>query len=87
MYFPNLFQEEKIGTCLLRNRLIMSLYPTKYSADSRVNERMIEFYSERARGGVAMIVLDYVLISRGRIKAPMNYVLIPLILLKASRPF
>jgi len=58
MYFPNLFQEEKIGTCLLRNRLIMSLYPTKYSADSRVNERMIEFYRERARGGVAMIVLD-----------------------------
>ncbi len=58
MYFPHLFQEEKIGTCLLRNRLIMSLYPTKYSADSRVNERMIEFYSERARGGVAMIVLD-----------------------------
>src|SRR4030043_848477 len=58
MYFPNLVQEEKIGTCLLRNRLIMSLYPTKYSADSRVNDRMIEFYRERARGGVAMIVLD-----------------------------
>jgi 2,4-dienoyl-CoA reductase-like NADH-dependent reductase (Old Yellow Enzyme family)/thioredoxin reductase len=36
----------------------MSLYPTKYSVDSRVNERMIEFYRERARGGVAMIVLD-----------------------------
>lgn len=56
--FPHLFQEGKIGTCLLRNRLIMSLYPTKYSTDSRVNERMIEFYRERARGGVAMIVLD-----------------------------
>jgi hypothetical protein len=36
----------------------MSLYPTKYSTDSRANERMIEFYRERARGGVAMIVLD-----------------------------
>jgi len=36
----------------------MSLYPTKYSTDSKVNERMIEFYRERARGGVAMIVLD-----------------------------
>jgi 2,4-dienoyl-CoA reductase-like NADH-dependent reductase (Old Yellow Enzyme family)/thioredoxin reductase len=36
----------------------MSLYPTKYSVDSRVNERMTEFYRERARGGVAMIVLD-----------------------------
>jgi 2,4-dienoyl-CoA reductase-like NADH-dependent reductase (Old Yellow Enzyme family)/thioredoxin reductase len=58
MHFPHLFQEGLIGTCLLRNRLIMSLYPTKYSVDSRVNERMIEFYRERARGGVAMIVLD-----------------------------
>ena len=58
MHFPHLFQEGKIGTCLLKNRLIMSLYPTKYSTDSKVNERMIEFYRERARGGVSMIVLD-----------------------------
>lgn len=58
MHFPHIFQEGKIGTCLLRNRLIMSLYPTKYSTDSKVNERMIEFYRERACGGVAMIVLD-----------------------------
>jgi 2,4-dienoyl-CoA reductase-like NADH-dependent reductase (Old Yellow Enzyme family)/thioredoxin reductase len=58
MHFPHLFQEGLIGTCLLRNHLIMSLYPTKYSVDSRVNERMIEFYRDRARGGVAMIVLD-----------------------------
>jgi len=36
----------------------MSLYPTKYSVDSRVNERMREFYRERARGGIAMTVLD-----------------------------
>lgn len=36
----------------------MPLYPTKYATDSRVNERMIEFYRARARGGVAMIVLD-----------------------------
>ena len=58
MHFPHIFQEGKIGTCLLKNRLIMSLYPTKYSTDSKVNERMIEFYRERARGGVSMIVLD-----------------------------
>jgi 2,4-dienoyl-CoA reductase-like NADH-dependent reductase (Old Yellow Enzyme family)/thioredoxin reductase len=58
MHFAHLFQEGRIGTCLLRNRLIMSLYPTKYSTDSRVNERMMEFYRERSRGGVAMIVLD-----------------------------
>ena len=58
MYFPHIFVEGKIGTCVLKNRLIMSLYPTKYSTDSKANERMIEFYRERARGGVAMIVLD-----------------------------
>src|SRR4030043_1998309 len=58
MYFPHIFVEGKIGTCVLKNRLIMSLYPTKYSTDSKVNERMIEFYRERARGGVALIVLD-----------------------------
>ncbi len=58
MRFPHLFREGKIGNCILKNRFIMSLFPTKYSTDSRVNERMIEFYRERARGGVAMIVLD-----------------------------
>jgi 2,4-dienoyl-CoA reductase-like NADH-dependent reductase (Old Yellow Enzyme family)/thioredoxin reductase len=58
MHFPHIFVEGKIGSCVLKNRLIMSLYPTKYSTDSKVNERMIEFYRERARGGVAMIVLD-----------------------------
>ncbi len=58
MHFPHIFQEGRIGSAVLRNRLIMSLYPTKYSTDSRVNERMIEFYRERAQGGVAMIVLD-----------------------------
>ena len=58
MHFPHIFQEGKIGTCLLKNRFIMSLYPTKYSPDSKVNQRMLEFYRERARGGVSMIVLD-----------------------------
>jgi 2,4-dienoyl-CoA reductase-like NADH-dependent reductase (Old Yellow Enzyme family)/thioredoxin reductase len=58
MHFPHIFQEGRIGSAVLRNRLIMSLYPTKYATDSKVNERMLEFYRERARGGVAMIVLD-----------------------------
>ena len=58
MAYLNLFQPGNIGTCNLRNRIIMPLYPTKYSQDSRVNERMLAFYRERARGGAAMIVLD-----------------------------
>ncbi len=58
MHLPYIFQEGRIGSAVLRNRLIMSLYPTKYATESKVNERMVEFYRERARGGVAMIVLD-----------------------------
>ncbi|MDP1809281.1 MAG: NADH:flavin oxidoreductase, partial [Actinomycetota bacterium] len=56
--FPNLFGPAKIGGCELRNRLIMSLYPTKYPADGQVNDRYVEFWRARAKGGVAMIVLD-----------------------------
>jgi len=58
MSYESLFKPGKIGTCELRNRIIMPLYPTKYSTDSTVNERMLSFYRERARGGVALIVLD-----------------------------
>ncbi|MFV1951739.1 MAG: FAD-dependent oxidoreductase [Nitrospinota bacterium] len=58
MPFDKLFQEGNIGILRLRNRIIMPLYPTKYSQDSRVNDRMLAFYKERAGGGAAMIVLD-----------------------------
>jgi len=36
----------------------MPLYPTKYAAGGKVNSKMVEFYRARARGGVALIVLD-----------------------------
>lgn len=56
--FPTLFSAARIGRLELRNRLIMSLYPTKYTTDGRVNDRYVEFWRARARGGVALIVLD-----------------------------
>ncbi|MFC1857873.1 FAD-dependent oxidoreductase [Thermodesulfobacteriota bacterium] len=58
MKFPYLFSTGSIGTCHMNNRIIMSLFPTKYAVDSRVNPKMLEFYRARARGGVALIVLD-----------------------------
>lgn len=58
VHFPHVFQAGQIGNATLKNRLVMSLYPTKYATNSKLNERMIEFYRERAKGGVAMIVLD-----------------------------
>lgn len=56
--FTSTYSPGKIGGLELRNRLIMSLYPTKYVRESMVTERMIAFYEARAKGGAAMIVLD-----------------------------
>lgn len=58
MDFPHLFTPGQIGSCRLKNRIIMPLYPTKYATDGKVNDRIIEFYRARANGGAGMIVLD-----------------------------
>jgi 2,4-dienoyl-CoA reductase-like NADH-dependent reductase (Old Yellow Enzyme family)/thioredoxin reductase len=58
MHFPNLFSPSSIGTCTVRNRIIMALFPTKYATDSRVNAKMTAFYEARALGGAGLIVLD-----------------------------
>ena len=58
MNFPHLFKEGRIGSCSLRNRIIMPLYPTKYASEGKINPKMLEFYRARAAGGVGVIVLD-----------------------------
>lgn len=58
MGFQHLFSPGSIGECHLKNRIIMPLFPTKYATDSRINAKMLEFYRVRAKGGVALIVLD-----------------------------
>ncbi|HEX21665.1 MAG TPA: NADH:flavin oxidoreductase, partial [Actinobacteria bacterium] len=56
--YPLIFTPGQIGTLKLKNRLIMSLYPTKYIKNNEVTDRLIAFYEARAKGGVAMIVTD-----------------------------
>ena len=58
MSFPHLFSSGQIGKCHLKNRIIMALFPTKYATESKVNQKMTEFYRTRAKGGVGLIVLD-----------------------------
>jgi len=58
MSFPNLFSSGNIGGCNLKNRIIMPLFPTKYATESKISPKIIEFYRSRAKGGVALIVLD-----------------------------
>ena len=58
MPFFHLFTPGKIGSLELKNRIMMPLYPTKYAREGKINPKMVEFYRVRARGGVALIVLD-----------------------------
>jgi 2,4-dienoyl-CoA reductase-like NADH-dependent reductase (Old Yellow Enzyme family)/thioredoxin reductase len=54
-----LLEPIKIGKMELKNRMMMpalcSKYPTEFGA---VSERMKDFYAERARGGVSLIVIE-----------------------------
>lgn len=58
MSFSHLFSPAKIGECSLKNRIIMALFPTKYTTESKVNPKITEFYRARAKGGAALIILD-----------------------------
>jgi 2,4-dienoyl-CoA reductase (NADPH2) len=41
----------------LRNRIVMTAMHLNYTPDGRVNDRLIAFYEERARGGAGMIIV------------------------------
>lgn len=55
-----LLEPVKVGTMSLRNRIVMPPMCTRLAApDGSVTKRMIDYYSERARGGVGMIIVEY----------------------------
>jgi 2,4-dienoyl-CoA reductase-like NADH-dependent reductase (Old Yellow Enzyme family)/thioredoxin reductase len=55
----NLFKPVKIGEMELRNRLVMPPMNTNFATeDGSVTERTIEYYKERARGGVGLVIVE-----------------------------
>lgn len=57
--FSNLFSPIKIGNLQLKNRLVMSPMATNFATeDGRPVQHQIEYYAERARGGVGLIVCE-----------------------------
>ncbi len=57
--FPNLFSPIKIGNLLLKNRLAMAPMSLNYSTETgKVVQRQIDYYVERARGGIGLIVSE-----------------------------
>ena len=41
----------------IRNRIVMTAVHLGYTSDGTVSDRLVEFYRERARGGVGLIVI------------------------------
>ena len=62
-YSP-LFQPGRIGALQLENRFIMTAMGSQLpDVDGRVNERLIEFYRVRAKGGVGLVIPAYASVS------------------------
>jgi 2,4-dienoyl-CoA reductase (NADPH2) len=52
-----LFEPIEIKGLRLRNRMVMTAMHLNFTPDGRVNDRLIAFYEERARGGVGLITV------------------------------
>ncbi len=58
---PVLLSPTRIGSCDLRNRVVMAPHSTHY-ADQVESERLGAYYSARARGGVGLIIHEPVIV-------------------------
>jgi len=57
--YPHVFSPGKIGNLTLPNRIIMAPMGTCHTGpDLRFSEELIQFYEERAKGGVGMIISE-----------------------------
>ena len=59
MNYPNLLKQGKIGTLITKNRVIMAPMATNFADPcGTVTESLIDYYVERARGGVGLIIVE-----------------------------
>ncbi len=57
MEFPNLFSPIKINSMALKNRIVMPAMHLGYTPEGEVTDRLIDFYTLRAKGGVGLIIV------------------------------
>jgi 2,4-dienoyl-CoA reductase-like NADH-dependent reductase (Old Yellow Enzyme family) len=54
-----LLEPIKIGVMQLRNRIVMPAMGTNYAdRDGAVTDRLLNYYIERAKGGVGLIIIE-----------------------------
>ena len=57
MKFVRLFEPLKIGNIEIKNRLVMAAMHLGYTYDGFLNDKLLDFYEERAKGGAGLIIL------------------------------
>lgn len=56
--FPNLFSSIKIGSMIVKNRIVSPAHMTGYAADNMITDRLIRYHQARAEGGVGLIIME-----------------------------
>jgi 2,4-dienoyl-CoA reductase (NADPH2) len=56
MMYPNLLSPLDLGFTTLRNRVVMGSMHTGLEDRARDTDRLAEYFAERARGGVGLII-------------------------------
>lgn len=59
-----LFQEGRIGSLTVKNRIVMPALHLAYAEQGRVTERLIDFYRARAEGGAGLISVGLASVER-----------------------
>ena len=57
MEYPHLFSPIAIQDMELRNRIVMTAMHLGYTPQGEVTDQLVNFYTERARGGVGFIIV------------------------------
>ena len=57
MKFVKLFEPLRIGNIEIKNRLVMAAMHLGYTYDGFLNDKLLDFYEERAKGGTGLIIL------------------------------
>ena len=57
-YYPILGSPLRVGSMIVRNRIVLSAHLTNYAEDNLPSDRLIAYYEARAAGGVGLIITE-----------------------------
>ncbi|MEW6442814.1 MAG: NADH:flavin oxidoreductase [bacterium] len=73
MQLQKLFEPIRIGKVDIRNRVAMCPMVCRYADGTKISEQQLAFYGARARGGVGLIIVESVFVSKWALDtAPFN---------------